>query len=182
MHYNRNSRIFNSSMFFVLWIALTIGNVSIAEQGTKDSGLQAFEQDYMSYLDKAGKTNPTPEVVKQAKALRFELMHALIEIDARVTSLKLEATTFEGVRQQAALEDLLKIGAERQRAIARARRQLAEIIGAAWTIPQATPLVKVLPGDERLPLALRDPDRIRELRRLIGIELEPEDVTTGEFE
>ena len=172
---------------FLIFILLSAGRTSMAGQIPKDPGLYAFEQRHEEVQNKVRSADLSSEAGERAKELRFELNKALIELDARVTTLKLEAAEFDGERQQAALDDLLELGAERQRVIARARHQLETLAGSAGHVPPVTPVVSELPGDDRLAGGKQtsvkyDADEIKELRRLIGIELEPEDVTTGEFE
>lgn len=185
--WNRSSGGHIWSVLLLASIALLIGHPAMARQTPADPGLRAFEQRYEEVQSLVHSADLSAQAGERAKELRFTLDKTLIEIDARVETLKLEAAEFEGERQQAALDDLLELGAERQRAIARARQQLEVLAGSAGPLPPVSPVVSGLPGDKRLVGAKQetgqyDADQIEEIRRLIGIEVQPEDLASGEFE
>lgn len=184
---NSRSAMGRLTWLLLVFFGLTIGNSLQAAQPSEDPDMRAFEKRYLEIHDGVRSGKLSEEVGERSKELRFVLNKAIIELNARKEMLKLEVTEFEGDRQQSALDELVNLGAERQRAIARAQHQLEALAGTAGPLPPVAPVTSAQPrernpaGTEKNP-AQSDADRARELRQLIGIEFEPEDVTKGDFE
>ena len=180
----------NTGRLNLLWLfffSLTFGNISLAEPLSTDPDLNAFENRYKEIQNSVSSGKLSKEVGERSKELRFTLNKAIIELNARKEVLKLEVTEFEGKRQLTALDDLMSLGAERQRTIARAQHQLEALAGSAGSLAPVAPVIAQPPQEKSPPGAEKkssqfDADQIKEIRGIIGIELVPEDITTGEFE
>jgi hypothetical protein len=79
------------------------------------------------------------EIGKKAADLWISLQKYMIQMDARIESLKLEAREYEGPRREEALNHLVEAGAERERTLTRYINDLGNLTGreiSQKTVPQ----------------------------------------------
>ena len=167
---------------FVRTALFMVGLVSVmafAVAGEAGITLKAFEDRYAQIVREVDSNKLPTEAGEQAKEIRFNLKRALIGVNARIETAKLEASELSGATQKKALDTLVAASADRERLILQSLSRL-ESVASGRPVTLVAPVTPVAPSTQDSDS--ETPTSASTNNRFLSIESAPEDVTTGEFE
>ena len=91
--------------------------------------LAVFENQYSEIMEAVNKGGLPQETGQKGRALYIQVRKDLINFNARLETLKLEAAEYDGARQQQALKQLVQVSGERERRIVDAIHALEALSG-----------------------------------------------------
>ncbi len=165
------SGIRSAALVFLVLLAAT-GSPAAAGEG---SSLEIFEALQAKVGEEVAAGRLSESVAAAAGDLRFELDKELIQSDAEIEILKLEAARYQGARQQKALDRLAAAAAQRERRILSAVRRLEQLAGMSVVEVPEAPSAETETAEVDEPAAEEDPPPEEEKKWRIKITSEPEE-------
>ncbi|HEB68491.1 MAG TPA: hypothetical protein ENI88_02600 [Desulfobulbus sp.] len=118
---------------------------------------------------------------KEAHSLNSALQKKLLALDDQLKDVKAASVKAEGSRQDELLDELVALGAERERLYLEYRNRLEQLVGgkggAVVSAPTAGPTVEKPKATESADNAAADSSK-----RTFTFENIPEDISTGQFD
>ncbi len=166
------SGIRSAALVFLVLLAAA-GSPAAAGEG---SSLEIFEALHAKVGEEVAAGRLPESVAAAADDLRFELDKELIQSDAEIEILKLEAARYRGERQEKALDRLAAAAAQRERRILSAVRRLERLAGMSVVELPAPEAADAPSADaEAEPAAGDDPPAEEEKKWRFKITSEPEE-------